>query len=48
MAILLMEAFPDRDYYSWNCKNIKFNNIKFFDFLESENIDCKITRIEEE
>lgn len=46
--IVLMEDFPNRDYYSWNCQEIKFNYIKFLDFWEAENVNCKITEIEKE
>lgn len=40
---LLMQDFPNRNYYLWHCPNIKFSHIRFLDFWKAKNIDCKIT-----
>lgn len=42
---LLIEDFPDRDYYSWVCEKARLMYVLPVYFRTSENINCRLTKL---
>ncbi|MBI4210950.1 MAG: glycosyltransferase family 39 protein [Candidatus Diapherotrites archaeon] len=45
MNVLLMRAYPDREFYLWKCESILLEYHAFFDFWAASNVGCGFSRI---